>query len=108
MRMLIVSDLHYALKQFDWVTSVADEYDVVGLGGGADGVGDFDFGARAGDGFLDIVWEYQMRALSSMFSGISRCLSVCRVLPVTSTKDSAPTIPVKNKSELLDTSSGRY
>src|SRR4051794_32100720 len=33
MRMLIVSDLHYALKQFDWVAGVADEYDAVVLAG---------------------------------------------------------------------------
>jgi Icc-related predicted phosphoesterase len=33
MQMLIVSDLHYALKQFDWVTNAAGEYDVVVLAG---------------------------------------------------------------------------
>ena len=33
MRLLLVSDLHYTLKQFDWVTSVASEYDVVVVAG---------------------------------------------------------------------------
>ena len=29
MRILLVSDLHYSLKQLDWVVSVADDYDLV-------------------------------------------------------------------------------
>ena len=29
MRILLVSDLHYTLKQLDWVTSIAGEYDLV-------------------------------------------------------------------------------
>ena len=29
MRILLVSDLHYTLKQLDWVTSVAGDYDLV-------------------------------------------------------------------------------
>jgi Icc-related predicted phosphoesterase len=33
MRILLVSDLHYTLKQLDWVTSVAGEYDLVVLAG---------------------------------------------------------------------------
>ncbi len=33
MRILLVSDLHYTLKQLDWVTSVAAEYDLVVLAG---------------------------------------------------------------------------
>ncbi|HTL87500.1 MAG TPA: metallophosphoesterase [Acidimicrobiia bacterium] len=33
MRILVVSDLHYALKQFDWVLRVAPEYDVVVIAG---------------------------------------------------------------------------
>jgi Icc-related predicted phosphoesterase len=33
MRMLLVSDLHYSLRQFDWVVGVASDYDVVLLGG---------------------------------------------------------------------------
>jgi Icc-related predicted phosphoesterase len=33
MRILLVSDLHYTLKQFDWVTSVASEYDLVVVAG---------------------------------------------------------------------------
>ena len=33
MRILMVSDLHYTLKQFDWVTQVASEYDVVIVAG---------------------------------------------------------------------------
>ena len=33
MRMLIVSDLHYALPQLDWVISAAGEYDVVVVAG---------------------------------------------------------------------------
>jgi len=33
MRILMVSDLHYTLKQFDWVTQVASDYDVVIVAG---------------------------------------------------------------------------
>lgn len=33
MRCLLVSDLHYALKQFDWVQSVADSFDLVVIAG---------------------------------------------------------------------------
>ena len=33
MRILMVSDLHYTLKQFDWVTQVASEYDLVIVAG---------------------------------------------------------------------------
>jgi Icc-related predicted phosphoesterase len=33
MRCLLVSDLHYALKQFDWVQSVADRFDLVVIAG---------------------------------------------------------------------------
>jgi Icc-related predicted phosphoesterase len=33
MRMLFVADLHYALKQFDWVASRASSYDAVVIGG---------------------------------------------------------------------------
>jgi Icc-related predicted phosphoesterase len=33
MRILVVSDLHYSLKQLDWVVSGADQYDVVVLAG---------------------------------------------------------------------------
>jgi len=33
MRILLVSDLHYTLKQLDWVTSVAGEHDLVVLAG---------------------------------------------------------------------------
>ena len=33
MRVLLVSDLHYTLKQLDWVVSVADDYDLVVLAG---------------------------------------------------------------------------
>lgn len=33
MKCLLVSDLHYALKQYDWVTEVASDYDVVVIGG---------------------------------------------------------------------------
>ncbi|HRI13219.1 MAG TPA: metallophosphoesterase [Verrucomicrobiota bacterium] len=33
MRILFVADLHYALKQFDWVAAHAQEYDLVILGG---------------------------------------------------------------------------
>jgi len=33
MRCLLVSDLHYTLKQFDWVTGVAGHYDLVVLAG---------------------------------------------------------------------------
>jgi Icc-related predicted phosphoesterase len=33
MKVLVVSDLHYALKQFDWVLRVAQEFDVVIIAG---------------------------------------------------------------------------
>ncbi|MGD8809129.1 MAG: metallophosphoesterase [Gammaproteobacteria bacterium] len=33
MKCLLVSDLHYALKQFDWTADAADDYDVVVVGG---------------------------------------------------------------------------
>ena len=33
MQILVVSDLHYTLKQLDWVTSVAGEYDLVVVAG---------------------------------------------------------------------------
>lgn len=33
MRLLLVSDLHYTLKQYDWVDSVADRFDVVVIAG---------------------------------------------------------------------------
>jgi Icc-related predicted phosphoesterase len=33
MRILLVSDLHYTLRQLDWVTSVAAEYDLVVVAG---------------------------------------------------------------------------
>jgi Icc-related predicted phosphoesterase len=33
MKCLLVSDLHYALKQFDWVSEVAGKYDVVVIAG---------------------------------------------------------------------------
>ncbi len=33
MKCLLVSDLHYALKQFDWVLDVAEEFDVVVIAG---------------------------------------------------------------------------
>lgn len=33
MKMLVVSDLHYTLKQFDWVLQVADRFDLVAIVG---------------------------------------------------------------------------
>jgi Icc-related predicted phosphoesterase len=33
MRILVVSDLHYTLKQLDWVASVVDDYDLVVIAG---------------------------------------------------------------------------
>src|SRR5258707_311631 len=33
MRFLLVSDLHYALKQYDWTTAVADDFDTVVIAG---------------------------------------------------------------------------
>ena len=33
MKCLLISDLHYALKQFDWVSTVAKEFDVVVIAG---------------------------------------------------------------------------
>ena len=33
MKCLLVSDLHYVLKHFDWVLSIADQFDVVVMAG---------------------------------------------------------------------------
>ena len=33
MKCLLISDLHYTLKQFDWVSNVAKDYDVVVIAG---------------------------------------------------------------------------
>ena len=33
MRLLFVADLHYSLKQFDWLLSEADGYDLIAIGG---------------------------------------------------------------------------
>jgi len=33
MKLLLVSDLHYALSQYDWTTAAAENYDVVVVGG---------------------------------------------------------------------------
>jgi Icc-related predicted phosphoesterase len=33
MKILVVADLHYALKQYDWLKSVAADFDVVVLAG---------------------------------------------------------------------------
>ena len=33
MKCLLTSDLHYALKQFDWVSNVAKNFDVVVIAG---------------------------------------------------------------------------
>ncbi len=33
MRLLFVADLHYSLKQFDWLLAVAADYDTVAIGG---------------------------------------------------------------------------
>ena len=33
MRCLLVSDLHYVLKQFDWVLGTAEDFDVVVIAG---------------------------------------------------------------------------
>ena len=33
MRMLFVADLHYTLKQFDWLAAHASDYDLVIIGG---------------------------------------------------------------------------
>ncbi|MBG0792669.1 metallophosphoesterase [Methylocystis sp. H62] len=47
MRCLVVSDLHYALPQFDWLTSVAPRYDLIVFAGDALDVGSMvDFSAQ--------------------------------------------------------------
>ena len=33
MKCLLISDLHYALKQFDWASNVAQDFDVVVIAG---------------------------------------------------------------------------
>ncbi|MGE0739954.1 MAG: metallophosphoesterase [Hyphomonadaceae bacterium] len=33
MKLLLISDLHYALKQYDWATAVADQFDLVVVAG---------------------------------------------------------------------------
>ena len=41
MQILVVSDLHYTLKQLDWVLSVAAEYDYLDMGSKTDTFGNF-------------------------------------------------------------------
>ena len=44
MRILFVADLHYALRQYDWLVGCAGEYDVVAVGGDLLDIGcDLDF-----------------------------------------------------------------
>jgi Icc-related predicted phosphoesterase len=43
MRILFVADLHYTLRQFDWLSANAGDYDLVMIGGDL-----LDLGSRAG------------------------------------------------------------
>src|SRR3954447_20681453 len=57
MRILVVSDLHYAMKQFDWVVSVAGEYDLVVVAGDHLDIASF----VAPDAQIAVVLEYLAR-----------------------------------------------
>jgi Icc-related predicted phosphoesterase len=57
MRILLVSDLHYTLKQLDWVISVADRYDLVVVAGDHLDIGS----AVEPDAQIAVVLEYLSR-----------------------------------------------
>jgi len=57
MRILLVSDLHYTLKQLDWVISVADSYDLVVVAGDHLDIGS----AVEPDAQIAVVLEYLSR-----------------------------------------------
>ncbi len=57
MRILLVSDLHYTLKQLDWVISVADRYDLVVMAGDHLDIGS----AVEPDAQIAVVLEYLAR-----------------------------------------------
>ena len=57
MRILLVSDLHYTLKQLDWVMSVADSYDLVVIAGDHLDIGS----AVEPDAQIAVVLEYLSR-----------------------------------------------
>lgn len=56
-RVLLVSDLHYTLKQFDWVHSVAGEFDVVVIAGDHLDVA----GVADGDAQIVVILQYLER-----------------------------------------------
>jgi Icc-related predicted phosphoesterase len=57
MRVLVVSDLHYTMKQFDWVVGVAADYDLVVLAGDHLDISSF----VAPDAQIAVVLEYLNR-----------------------------------------------
>lgn len=60
MRVLLTSDLHYQLRQYDWLIRAAPRYDAVVIAG--DHI----------DGFLPVPPQVQIAALSASFAAIAR------------------------------------
>jgi len=60
MRLLLTSDLHYKLRQYDWLLAAASSFDVVAIAG--DHI----------DAFLPVPAEVQIAALSASFTAVSQ------------------------------------
>ena len=60
MRILLTSDLHYKLRQYDWLIDAAASFDAVAIAG--DHI----------DAFLEVPPEVQMAALSASFSAVAQ------------------------------------
>src|SRR3954453_6873364 len=60
MRLLLTSDLHYKLRQYDWVLAAASSFDAVAIAG--DHI----------DAFLPVPTEVQIAALSASFTAVSQ------------------------------------
>ena len=60
MRILLTSDLHYKLRQYDWVLAAAARYDAVVIAG--DHI----------DTFLGVPGEVQIAALSASLAAIAK------------------------------------
>jgi Icc-related predicted phosphoesterase len=65
MRILLTSDLHYRLRQYDWLISAASRFDAVVIAG--DHI----------DAFLSVPSDVQIAALSASFTAVSQ---QCRLL----------------------------
>ena len=61
MRLLLVSDLHYTLKQLDWVASSAPDYDLVVIAGDLLDISS----VVAADAQIAMVLEYLARVAST-------------------------------------------